>query len=281
MENGSKFAFAVMIMASLALSVPAALATAVYTEYDGSGDFKMASSITSGVMPTIYDTVESHTACTGACCEQCCGNSCYGSEEGRYSGVSFLTNEEGSLAVDYGEVTNGCINLNQQTVEQKSDEGRTITTEYNTGVNGTGYAYTWTTGVPLHSYGYQYANGSGMTWAFFGQLNQFDGNFGFEALYGAGTHDCNYGYIIMENEYQILNSPIIYRPIAMRMVCLDPGYSYAALYGNGTSLLNADVSVNAGHTDWMVSTNLEGQAALNINADSNDGLDFNFNMTLG
>jgi hypothetical protein len=281
MEKSLKLVFVFISVASLVLSMPAAMATYVYSEYAGSGDFKMTSSITSDVTPTIRDTVESHTACAGQCCGECCSNDCFGTEPGGYSGGSFLTNEEGSLAVDYGEVTNGCISLNQQTVEQKSDEGQTITTNYYTGVNGTGYVYTWISAVPFNTYSFQYANGSITTWAFFNQLNQFNGAFGFEALFGGGTYNCNSGYIIMENEYKIGNSPMHYGPTIMRMVCLDPGFSYATVFGNATNLLNAQISSRTSYSDWLVDTNINGQAELSVNTNSNDGLEFDFNMTLG
>jgi hypothetical protein len=272
--------FKVMVISTiiaLILSTSIALATSAYTEYSGSGDLYMSTIIISPVLPPIQDTTESHTACESM--DECCPNPCK-EGDGGYEGAQYISNEPVGWSENYGEVENGCIELKEEIVDYKEDEDQLITTTYSTGVEGTGTAYSFVSGVPLHNYGYQYAEGSGMTWAYFSQLSELSGDFDFETIYGGGTYDCQYGYVVMENEYQLLNSPVLYSPVMLEMVCMDPGYAYATLYGNATDHLNVNVSVSAGYMNWVLETDVEGQAELNINADSNDGLDFDFDMVL-
>jgi hypothetical protein len=264
-----------LIMISIILFSQIALATDVLTEYEGSGDLLMTTTIISPVQPTVQDTVGSHTACSGECCG-CCNN-CYGTGLGGYDGWSYLTNEYYGFSVDQGSVENGCINLQQDIVEQNGDQ--TITTQYNTGVNGTGYAYSWLSAVPFNAYAYQYAEGFGSTWAFFGQSSKTDDELNFETIFGGGTIDCNFGNVSMESEYQI-NSQADYNSI-LKALCQDPGFAYAALHGKASDYLNSNVELKTKFMNWLMNTEVIGQSELNISATSDNSLDFSFDMVLG
>jgi hypothetical protein len=264
-----------LIMISLILCSQIAFATDVFTEYSGSGDFLMTTVIISPIQPTVQDTIESHTACSGSCCE-CC-NDCYGTEPGGYDGWSFLTNEYYGFSLDQGNVENGCINLQQDIVEQNGDQ--TITTHYGTGVNGTGSAYSWISAIPFNAYGFQYAEGFGSTWAFFGQSSKTDDELDFETIFGGGTIDCNFGNVSMESEYKV-NSQADYNSI-LNALCQDPGFAYAALHGKASEYLNSNVELKAKFMNWLMNVEVVGQSELNISAESNENLDFNFDMVLG
>ncbi len=265
-----------LVMTFIVLFSQVVLATDVTTDYSGSGDFHMDTIIISPVQPIVQDTIDSHTACHDGCCG-CCNNNCFGDQPGGYNGWSYLTNEYYGFSVDQGSVENGCINLQQDITEQNGDQ--TITTQYNTGVNGTGYAYSWLSAVPFNAYAYQYAEGFGSTWAFFGQSSKTDDELDFETIFGGGTIDCNFGNVSMESEYK-MNSQADYNSI-LKALCQDPGFAYAALHGKASDYLNSNVQLKTKFMSWLMSTEVIGQSELNISATSDNSLDFSFDMVLG
>lgn len=265
-----------LIMIFLVLFSQIALATDVTTDYSGSGDLHIDTVIISSVQPTVYDTVDSHTACSGECCG-CCNNNCYGGLPGGYDGWSFLSNEYGSFSEDRGSVTNGCINLQQGISEQNGNQ--IITTKYATGLNGTGYAYSWLSAIPFDDYAYQYAEGSGDTWAFFSQSSKTNDNFDFDTIFGGQTISCNFGNVSMQSEYQ-LNSQANYNSI-IDALCQDPGFAYAALHDNASAYLNSNAQLKTKFLNWAMSTEVNGTGVLDINVEANDSLEFNFTGVLG
>lgn len=267
----------IALMIFIVLFSQVALATDVTTYYSGSGDLHMDTVIISPFQPTVYDTVDSHTACSGECCG-CCNNDCYGDLPGGYNGWSFLTNEYGSLSEDRGSVTNGCINLQQGISEQNGNQ--VITTQYSTGLNGTGYAYSWLSAVPFDAYAFQYAEGSGDTWAFFSQSGKTNGEHDFDIIFGGGTINCNFGNVSMESEYE-LNSQAHYKSVILKTLCQDPGFAYAALHGNASNYLSSNAALKSKFMNWMLDVEVTGKSILDINAESNENLDFNFDGVFG
>jgi hypothetical protein len=263
-----------LMMIFIVLFSQIALATDVTTYYSGSGDLHIDTVIISPVQPTVHDTVDSHTACSGECCG-CCNNNCFGNLPGGYDGWSFLTNEYGSFSEDRGSVINGCINLQQGISEQNGNQ--VVTTQYSTGVNGTGYVYSWLSAVPLDAYAFQYAESMGSTWAF---ISQSSINPDFDTIFGGGTINCNFGNVSMESEYK-LNSQSDFKPVILKALCQDPGFAYAALHGNASNYLNSDAELKTKFMNWMLNVEVKGKGVLDISTETNKSIDFNFDMILG
>jgi len=260
-----------MIVLILLLLPVSVFATSSYVQYEGEGSLSIETSITSSVRPDLTDT--SYVGAGPCPCEGCC--------EGDYSGYQYVSNNPFVWTSDYADVENGCINLHQEVIDYKEDEDQLITTEFHTGLEGTGSANLSTAAIPLNVYGYQYAQGSGETWAYFSQISEIGGSFDFGTVFGGGTYNCGYGYVEMEGENRVLNSPTIYSPVMMSMVCEDPGYVYGFLHGEATDYLNLNASVKMGNTNWFTEMGVEGSGQVDISTESNNGLDFDFDMVLG
>ena len=256
----------------LFLAPASVLASYSSTEYEGTGSMSFTSELISDTKPDMYDQVD---AFAEPC--PCCEDECV--DPGYYSGYQYLTNDPYNIIEDYGEVENGCISFNQEIVDY-NDGNQVITTNYYTGIDGTGIAYAYVTAIPLYGYGYQYVDGSGETWVYFSQLSELDGDFDFRAAYGAGTIDCSSGILEMGNEYDLTNPYVYYNPYLL-ILCEDSGYSYADLEGDATDILNANVTVQTKYMSWASQIDVEGSGSLLINTESDDELDFDFEMVLG
>ena len=250
------------------------LATTVYTDYAGSGDFSIETTIESIVKPDITDSSQINTGCDGGCC--CCPDCA-----GDYEGTQIVTNDPFSASSHETTVTEGCVVI-EQTYDDEFN-GYSAETKYYTYFNGTGTAKSIVYALPGYGLSEQFSNGTGSTYASFSQIVYLDDTFDYETLYGGGTWYCESGYVGIYNEYDFYANPGYYNPkIGLYCVPVDENSNvYGFLHAKATDLMDVDTYVKIGSAELFEHGEVEGTAQYDIIATSNDDLDFDFEMVLG
>lgn len=237
-----------------------ALASSSYREYDGTGSFLIKSNL-------------------GNLNEQATGNA-----EGYY-GTQSITDDKNECSgysicsEDISNIYNGNVDL-QQTITNDYDGESTITT-YNTGLSGTGSAYSNVFSSSDSGYGNQYSTANGDTYAYFTQTHTENDNFDYQASYGGGTTGCDNSNTLMQNSYYLLGSQTYYSPIKLQPNCNGKGCNFVSLYGNGTDVLSLNAALNTQTMSWFNFLSIQGSGSYNFYGQSDEPLNFGFGMVLG
>jgi hypothetical protein len=235
-----------------------ALASSSYREYEGTGSFLIKSNL-------------------GDVEEQAEGNA-----EG-YSGSQYITDEECQgydiCSKDISNIFNGNVDL-EQTITDNYNGESSITT-YNTGLSGTGTAYSALFSSSNGGYGYQHSSATGDTYAYFTQNHKENGNFDYEASYGGGTLGCDDGSTLMQNSYSLMNSPTYYSPIELTPNCTGEGCNFVYLSGNATDVLSLSASLDTRTMSWYNGIDLKGSGFYDVYGISDEPIKFDFEMVLG
>ena len=248
---------AIGLLGSVVL-VGLAFASSSYTEYEGSGEFFIRSELSN-----LEDKVEGNAK--------------------DYSGTQYVTDDEvecyGYAVCSYDEshVNEGEVDL-QQTITNHNSES--FLTMYNTGLHGTGFAYSAIFSSIHGGYSYEYSYANDDTYAYFSQVHMKNDEFDHEVGYGGGTLECGNGSILMENYYSI-NSPARYSPIELSPDCNEEGCSFVYLYGNATDVLNLNLSFETLVMSWYTTIDLEGLSYYDMFSISNESVEFDFEMVIG
>jgi len=250
-----------------------AFATTVYTDYQGSGDLQLQTTITSPVAPSVTDSSEIHTGCDGDCC-------CWPELVGDYFGSQIVTNNPFSASGHTATVTEGCVVIEQEYTDYLGDQ--TIHTSYYTYFNGTGTAESYVYVIPGEAMSYQLANGTGSSFVSFSQIAFLNGDFDYGTNYGGQVWVCSPGYTEMMNYYYFSGGQIFYNT-QLGMYChpVGEGSLNSFLFAQGTDHFSLN-SIVAGD-GWGMSQdiNVEGSSDYGFTTDSNDNFDFGFDMELG
>ena len=257
-----------MLLASVAF------ATSAYTEYSGSGDFRLQTNIQSAITPTIFDSATIHTGCDGGCC--CCPEC-----SGDYNGFQFLTNNPISIAIDEANVNKGCVQLEQTIYDDFNT--REAETSYYTYLDGTGTAMSYIYAEPGQGYSFQLANGTGSAFVSFSQMVFLDNNFDYVTTYGGGVWICDSGYAGMINSYDVLNHKSYYNPeLGLYCYPLDESNKlYAFLFAKTTDYFNLSSDISVDSIRLLQSIEAEGASEYETVANSNGNFSFDFDMVLG
>lgn len=252
-----------------------ALATSVYTEYEGSGDLHLQTTIITPGYPTLTDTVDARTGCDGGCC--CCPF-CFG----EYDGSLYVTNNPFENSDQYfgheASVTNGCIDIEQAIYEKIGDQ--IIETYYYTYFNGTGTAESYILVLLGNALSYQFANGTGTSYASFSQSVFDDGEFDYATTYGGGVWVCSSGYTGLINYYEYSGGIIVY-DTELELYCYEQGDNYAFLYAEGTDYFSLDSELFSSYLSIYNEIDVYGTSDYGFSVESTDTIYFDFNMELG
>ena len=242
------------------LSMSSVLAAFSYTEYAGSGDFLIKSNIAN-----MEDKAE-------------------GSAD-EYSGIQILTNNYDDCgkyeicSYDESHIDNGFVDLQQLIIDENGD-GMYQTT-YNTGLEGTGSAYSMVFSSSYDGYSYQESDAEGNTYSYFTQSHYTNSDFDYEVGYGGGTEECDNGTVYLENGYELGYFPAVYTtPIFLDPECQGTGCNFITLYGNATDLLSLEAYFNS--SDLTFSTNMvsNGISMFDLYGESDYPVDFDFEMVI-
>lgn len=255
----------------LLLSPAFALATSVFTEYEGTGSMTLQTEILSETKPDMNDELDAY-APPCPCCEDDC-------EEGSYGGYQYLDNNPYGLIEDYAEVENGCVSIDQEIIHDK-EGNQEITTNYQTGIDGTGVAYSLSVANLMYGSGYQYVEGSGNTWVYYGQSSEIDGEFDYEAGYGVGRIDCESGYFEIESQYE-LTGPFAYHNGFIQAVCDDTGCYYIYFLGEATDIFGSNIAYQTKYMSYVSEVDVEGHAYLNTDIVTDDDSSVDFELVVG
>lgn len=250
-----------------------AFATTVYTDYEGSGDLELQTTITSPIMPSITDTSTIHTGCDGDCC-------CIPELVGGYSGSQIVTNNPFSASEHVVSVIDGCVIIEQYYTDYIGDQ--TIYTSYFTYFNGTGTAESYVYVLPGEAFSYQLANGTGSSYVSFNQIVLLDEEFDYGTYYGGEVWVCTPGYTGLMNYYYFSGGQIYYNT-QLEMYCqpVSEANMQTFLFAQGTD--HFALNGIASGSGWTMSQdiNVEGSADYGFTTQSNDDFNFDFEMELG
>lgn len=250
------------------------LATTVNTDYAGSGDLSIQTTIISPVVPIITDSANINTGCAGGCC--CCPDCA-----GEYEGEQIVTNNPFSASGHEASVTNGCVEINQKYTDKI--DGQTIETSYHTYMNGTGTAESYVYAIPGHGTSYQLANGTGSAFVGFTQLVFLDDEFDYGTSYGGGVWLCSPGYAGLLNRYDLYNGNIIYdSQLGLYCYPVDGSSLYAFLFAKTTDSfsLNSDFVMDS--TEYAENIEAEGASEYgSVITSYNGSFNYDFGMELG
>ncbi len=230
----------------------ASLATSVYTEYSGSGDLSMTSTVTSPVAPEIENTVSART-----------------SEDGSYDGTMYHANDQTSLSVNNVTVSGGCALVSQKIVEQQTN-GRTAATQYSAGAYD-GRVQSWVSAVPLKHYNIQSAAGS-ESWAIFSQ--NASGIPEEYSVYLIGVSDG--GGLTMVNRMSMRSWPTLYN--ASLSISSS---SLAYLEGMSTSCIGINASMLSDDAVWILDSVVSGNGEVEMSTLSDGPIILDANMVIG
>jgi hypothetical protein len=250
-----------------------AFATTVYTDYEGSGDLQLKTTITSPILPSVTDSSEIHTGCSGDCC-------CYPELDGGYFGSQVVTNNPFTASGHIATVTDGCVVIEQYYTDYLGDQ--TIYTSYYTYFNGTGTAESYVYVVPGEAMSYQLANGTGTSFVSFSQIAFLDDEFDYGTNYGGEVWVCAPGYAELMNYYYYSGGQIYYNT-QLELYCqpVSQANLNSFLFAQGTDhfVLNSDAYGDFWKTSQNI--NVEGSSDYGFTTISNDDFDFDFEMELG
>jgi hypothetical protein len=260
MEIKMKKIFVQIEILSFLIFMGTTLASSSYRDYRGTGDFYVNSTL---------KNVEEHAT---------------GSADA-YSGSQYITDDKTECqgydicSADVSNINNGNVDL-EQTITDNYNGESSITT-YNTGLSGTGTAYSALFSSSNGGYGYQYSSATGDTYAYFTQNHKENGNFDYEASYGGGTLGCDNGNTVMQNNYQLMNSPTYYSPIELTPNCTGEGCTFVYLQGNATDLLDLNMVLSTQSMSWNNMVHNNGPIFYGMYTVSDQPINFNFGMVLG
>lgn len=196
-----------------------ALASSAYTEYAGSGDFSLTTTI-----DFVSTNTEIHTGCEGvsACC--CCPD-CAGS----YGGQQYVSTDPKTM-VDTATTEDGCVEQHQTVVDES--DSKTTYTSYDTVMNGTGSASTYY----YEGSAYQEAQGSGISYVSTTQYQETNGNYNYlTQTSGMSMNDGTYAGLL--SYYDVSGFPN-YQYFEMYLLGSN---TYGWFYLNSTDLLNSNL----------------------------------------
>ena len=250
------------------------LATTVTTDYEGSGDLEIQTTIISPVAPIITDSADINTGCSGGCC--CCPNCA-----GDYEGTQIVTNNPFSASVHKATVTDGCVVIEQ--TYNDNINGQNIQTDYYTYFNGTGTAESYVYAIPGHGMSYQLANGTGSAFVGFTQIVFLNGNFDYGTSYGGGVLLCNPGYAGMVNAYDFYSGKIYYdSQLGLYCYPVDDSSLYTFLFAQATDSFSLNSDLIMGSVEHIENVGAEGESEYGTVATSYNGnLTYDFGMELG
>jgi len=251
-----------------------ALATTVTTDYAGSGDLSIQTTIISPVAPIITDSATIHTGCAGGCC--CCPYC-----EGSYDGTQILTNNPFSASSHEATVNNGCVVIEQKYNDNVNDYN--IQTDYYTYFNGTGKAESYVYAVPGSGISYQLANGTGSAFVGFTQLVFLGDDFDYGTSYGGGVWLCEPGYAGMFNQYEFNNGKIYYDS-QLGLYChpADGSSLYSFLFAKTTDSFVLNSNIKTDSIEKEIDVEAEGASEYETVITSyNDSFNYDFGMELG
>ena len=259
------------IMFILMLTPALALATSAFIEYEGTGSMTIQTEILSDTKPDMNDEVNAY-APPCPCCEDDC-------DEGSYEGYQYVTNSPYGLIEDYGEVDNGCISFDQEIIHDK-EGNQEITTNYQVLVDGDGMAYSIAVADPYYGSGYQYVDGSGNAWIYYGQSSEIDGEFDYNAEYSVGRLGCDSGYFEMGTQYELMG-PFAYHNGFIEAVCDDTGCYYIYFLGEATDIFGSNIMYQTQYMSYASEVNVEGYAYLNTGIVTDDDSSIDFELVVG
>lgn len=250
-------------------------ATTVSTNYEGSGDFEIQTTIISPIVPIITDSAKIETGCSGGCC--CCPEC-----SGDYEGKQVMTNNPFSAATHDINVTNGCLEINQNYVDHVN--GQSIVADYYTYFNGTGRAESYVYVVPGQGMSYQLSNGTGSAFVSLTQSVFLDNVFDYGTTYGGGVMLCQPGYAGLWNQYQYSDGKIYYNS-ELGMYC-QPASSqstlYAFLFSKSTDAFGLNSTIDMNDVEYSQDIGSTGPAEYGTVVNSKSGdIYFGFDMELG
>lgn len=255
----------------LVLTPTLVLATSAFIEYEGTGSATIKTEITSETKPDINDEVNLYAPPCPCCEDPDC-------DEGSYEGTQYMTNSPYSLVEDYTEIEDGCVSFDQEIIHDKGDQE--ITTNYQTLLDGTGVAYSLAAATPIYGSGYQYVDGSGDTWIYYGQSSQIDGEFDYKGEYAVGRLDCESGYFKLRSQYE-LTGPFAYHDGYIEAVCDDTGCYYIYFLGETTDVFGNYMSYQTQYFNYVIEVENEGSADQNIGIVTDDDSSVDFEVVLG
>lgn len=259
----------------MVMSSSVAFATTVNTDYSGSGDFSIQTTIISPVAPTVIDTAEIHTGCAGGCC--CCPDC-----SGTYDGNQLVTNNPFSASGHRTEVVNGCVVIDQKYNDNVGNQN--IQTDYYTYFNGTGYAESYVYAVPGQGMSYQLSNGTGSAFVGFTQNVFSDDVFVYGTTYGAGVMICSPGYAGLSNSYYFSDGKIYY-DAELGMYCQpasEESNIYALLFSKSSNFFSLDSTLDMGDVQYDQNAGTTGVSDYGtVISSNNNETYFGFDMVLG
>ena len=228
------------------------LASTAFTEYEGSGDFILSTTIDS-----VSSTTEVHTGCEGEC-ECCCCPDCPGS----YEGIQYLSSDP-KIIGDTATTDDGCAEIHQTVVDESN--GKTTYTNYDTVLDGEGTASSYYN----ESFGaYQRADGSGIAYLSFSQYQFLNSDFNY-ATQTSGLALNGDVYADMFSYYDVSGDPNYQ---ALYYMYLSGDNTNAWFYFNSTDLLYLNLDLMSGNTFWSSDAGVLGSGLFVTSVDFNNDM---------
>jgi len=228
------------------------LASSAFTEYEGSGDFFISTTI-----GPVSSSTEIHTGCEGesACC--CCPDC-----PGGYEGIQYL-NSNPKIIDDEATTEDGCAEIHQTVVD--GSNGKTTYTNYDTLMDGTGSVKSY-----YHDgWGaYQRADGSGIAYVSFSQYQFLNSDFNY-ATQTSGLASNGDVYADMFTYYDVSGIPNYQ---ALYYLYLSGENTYAWFYLNSTDLLYLNLDLMSGNVFWSSDAGVLGSGLYITSVDMNNDI---------
>jgi hypothetical protein len=198
------------------------LASTAFTEYEGSGDFILSTTIDS-----VSSNTEVHTGCEACCCCPDC--------PGSYEGIQYLSSDP-KIIGDTATTDDGCAEIHQTVVDESN--GKTTYTNYDTVLDGEGTASSYYN----ESYGaYQKADGSGIAYLSFSQYQLLNSDFNY-ATQTSGLASNGDVYADMFSYYDVSGDPNYQ---ALYYLYLSGDDTYAWFYSDWTDLIYSNLDLTS------------------------------------
>ena len=262
--NEMKKMFVTLALAII-LITPFALAASAFTEFSGSGDLSIKTTIDSS-----YSDLEVHTGCEACCC-------CPDCPDDGYEGYQFISSNP-FMASTETTAHEGCVDI--EIFDTYDRNGEVTYTETHTGFIGGGTASAFLMRDENEGYSSQYVNADGDSFVFFYQDNFIDGEFDYATTFGGIVEDSENGTAEM-NTYFLLNSPSIIVS-DLRVECDPFGKCYTMFDVATTDVLamNAYLTI-LDDIEWYSFVGVDGTSLYIIVTESNKPIDFGFAMEVG
>lgn len=249
----------------LILSTPFALAASAFTEFEGSGDIYIKTTIESS-----HSTVEAHTGCEACCC-------CPDCPEDGYEGFQYMSSNP-FMAATETTTDDGCVDIEIIDVYERDDE--VTVTETSTGFIGGGIATAFLFRDENEGESYQNVDANGDSYVFFYQTNYIGEEFDYTTSFGGIVEDSENGSAEMVT-YFLLGSPSLIAS-DLRVECDPFGRCYTSFYVETTDVLAMNSYLTLlDNVEWYSFVGVEGSSMFMIVTDSYKPIDFGFIMELG